>query len=54
MARKHNTKHPARGQSTYSKRDKAASADQYGEFREGRRVSADRIVKWTQPGESSN
>jgi hypothetical protein len=54
MARKHNTRHPARGRSTYSRRGKAASADRYGEFKEGRRLTVDQLVKWVQPGEVSN
>lgn len=50
MSRKHNTRHPARSRSTYSRKAKVANADRYGEFKEGRRLSADQLVKWTQPG----
>jgi hypothetical protein len=44
MSKKHNTKHPDRSRSSYSKRSKAVYADKYGEFKEGRQVSSDTIA----------
>jgi hypothetical protein len=43
MSKKHHTKHRQRGRSTYSKKHKSKLADRYGEFKEGRQQSADRI-----------
>ena len=53
MARKHHTRHPERGRSSYSRKAKAETADRYGEFREGRRLSADRLQRWVQPGDQA-
>ena len=44
MSRKHNTKHPNRGRSAYSRRHKSLTADRYGEYREGVQKSPDRIA----------
>lgn len=45
MSRKHNTQHRERGKSTYSTAGKAATADRYGTFDNGKRTSADRLSK---------
>jgi hypothetical protein len=51
MSRKHNTRHPERGASSYARKDKSATADRYGHYREGTELTADRLMKWVQPGE---
>jgi hypothetical protein len=53
MSRKHNTRHPERGASSYARKDKSATADRYGHYREGTELTADRLMKWVQPDESA-
>jgi hypothetical protein len=50
MSRKHNTRHPDRGRSTYAKKNKRANADRYGIYRDGVQVAADRLAKRTGDG----
>lgn len=46
MSRHYCTKHPQRGKSTYSKKNKAAHADRYGTYKEGKMVTPDHLVRW--------